>query len=181
MTFNTEKNKLNKSWDQSSNNKNQLENIKNSYDLTRSRIADINRSISVIEKFIKAEENFTNMQDPKIGHLQHDTTTDRYVNYIGWDIELGSLDIRLLPYLNVEIIAQVPGNIEMQTFFPSTGYKGYYYEIKEVVGEESEGFVKEVILHASLYFVPFAFNTLIDPTPLQAKLLLSLSNINRFR
>ena len=105
MKYENTKHKIKQIFEQETSNSNQIENLSDDINLTKSNVKDANRTLQTISKDYDFSTGWTNLE---IGEFEREIDYD-YVAHYEWIIELPNIPIKYLPYLNVNVIyANIP-------------------------------------------------------------------------
>lgn len=142
-------------------------------------VGDINNKK---QKDVNAVNNISDVFS-KVGNLNQDwkecivvsDLTDSEDSWTGeqfanWDIYLGILDYRFLPYFKYDIVYSLISDDSVMA--EVVGLKNFYYSYEDIIGEE---FKKNITFHASIHFKPNAILNKINP--LSVKLFFMWDNI----
>lgn len=188
MGFNTEKNKIQKTWEFSIENHIQINEIKEESDKTNDRINEVNITLSIIKRIEDASQDFTLLEKVRVGHMQKTNTNSDDVLFISWDIDLGILDENILPFIKSEAILKLPANQDPQSDpFLMPGEMSTYFSINPptstvdpTLTEESP--LKNITLHSYLEYNVFGnYLNEFNPGNYEARLIVSIFNPQHLR
>ena len=157
----SDKNKLQKIELQQNISDNSIRDIDDKNSSINNKVLEVNSKLDIFCKLVNLNKDWT--ECTKIYNLSQANPIWQGEQLIEWTVDLGQIDIRLLPFLKIDIVYK----LNLSTIvFNVVGLKNKFFEYKDTnLGE----YIKEVMLHACLYF---SQNVILrEMNPVKAKLL----------
>ena len=156
MSWETEKRKLYKSNEKAIKHNTKIERQKNINSKIDLNIKNLNQTNNIISKFYNISQDWKQLVslngnfDSIIGEWEEDTVWSDQA--LGWNIQLGVFDIRLLPYIKADFIFKPVEEIDKNKILEWVN-SGIFYSVETL--EENNEFLKNVTMHLTCQISKF--------------------------